>query len=136
MLRCAQLWGAVPGPALALTAARHGAELREAGCTVAQVVHHYGDICRTIEEVAMEQHVPVTPAEYQTPFKDDIASTAYLQAFHKGIRLTVESVPAALAINGDSRLLTSALMSVINNAFEFTPRRGPWCSGPTPKASA
>lgn len=224
-LRVARRWDAAPSPVLALTAATHAAELRAAGCSVAEVVHHYGDICQTITEMSIEQHIPLTAADYQclhrcvhlaiaaavteyarvstlqrdvdqadrlgqaahemrdrlttamlayetltqggtpaddparavlgrslvrlrdvldgplaqlrlssgparherlgvTAFIEDIASTAHLQASHKGIRLTVEPVPAALAMNGDSQLLTSALMSVLNNAFEFTPRGG------------
>jgi len=225
ILRLARTPEAVPSAALVLTAARHGAELREAGCTVAHVVHDFADICQTITEIALEQHVPLTAAElrilnrclgvaiaeavteharlsaeqrdveeserlgqaasemrdrlstallaYDTlkrggapvalhagavlgrnlvrlgavldgtlaqvrlapgmarperlgvsAFIEDIATTALLHASDKGIRLHVEPVAQALAIDADSQLLTSAVMNVLQNAFEHTPRGG------------
>ena len=44
--------------------ARHGAELLEAGFTVSQVVHDYGDICRAITEIAIDCRTPITPDEF------------------------------------------------------------------------
>jgi len=53
--------------AIGSAAARHGAELFEAGFTVSQVVHDYGDICQAITEVAIERHAAmITVEEFHT----------------------------------------------------------------------
>jgi signal transduction histidine kinase len=52
--------------AIGSTAARHGAELFEAGFSVSQVVHDYGDICQSITEVAIERHAAITVEEFHT----------------------------------------------------------------------
>jgi signal transduction histidine kinase len=61
---------ATPAPfaadAIGSAAARHGAELFEAGFNVSQVVHDYGDICQAITEVAIEQHAAITVEEFHT----------------------------------------------------------------------
>ena len=54
------------GGAIGASAARHGGELLEAGFTVAQVVHDYGDICQTITALAVEQNAPITVEEFHT----------------------------------------------------------------------
>src|SRR5204863_1776964 len=46
--------------AISVSAIKHGAELRELGFNISQVVHDYGDICQAITEVAVEKEVPVT----------------------------------------------------------------------------
>jgi signal transduction histidine kinase len=47
-------------------AIRHGAELRAAGFTVAQVVHDYGDVCQAVTELAMELKSPISADEFKT----------------------------------------------------------------------
>jgi hypothetical protein len=51
---------------MAQSAARHGAELREAGFTVAQVVHDYGDVCQVVTELAIELRSPISADEFKT----------------------------------------------------------------------
>ena len=51
---------------IARTAAQHGDELLRRGFTVGQVVHDYGDLCQAITEVAIEQNVTVSAAEFHT----------------------------------------------------------------------
>jgi signal transduction histidine kinase len=48
------------------SAAKHGSELLRQGFTVDQVVHDYGDLCQAITELALEQDVRVTTAEFRT----------------------------------------------------------------------
>ena len=48
------------------SAKRHGDELRQAGFTVAQVVHDYGNICQAVTELAVERELPIATAEFRT----------------------------------------------------------------------
>lgn len=43
----------------------HGGELLDAGYTIGQVVHAYGDICQAITELATEMEAPITTDEFQ-----------------------------------------------------------------------
>ena len=47
-------------------AVRHGGELRQAGFTVAQVVHDYGDVCQAVTELAIELKSPISADEFKT----------------------------------------------------------------------
>ncbi|MGZ5224889.1 MAG: hypothetical protein ACXWCS_12030 [Burkholderiales bacterium] len=46
--------------------ALHGGELLRRGLTVDQVVHDYGDLCRAVTELAIEEDAAVTVAEFRT----------------------------------------------------------------------
>src|SRR5688572_20400913 len=50
--------------AISAAALKHGAELRERGFNISQVVHDYGDICQAITEIAVELSIPVTTEEF------------------------------------------------------------------------
>jgi signal transduction histidine kinase len=47
-------------------AIQHGGALRQAGFTVAQVVHDYGDVCQAVTELAMELELPISADEFKT----------------------------------------------------------------------
>jgi signal transduction histidine kinase len=51
---------------IAQGAQRHGAELRKAGFTVAQVVHDYGDVRQVVTELAIELQSPISADELKT----------------------------------------------------------------------
>ncbi len=53
------------GPMLR-TATNHGATLLEAGYSVGQVVHSYGDICQAVTELAVLRDAKITADEFQT----------------------------------------------------------------------
>lgn len=55
---------AVSEVAIGTAVTQHGAELLALGFTVSQVVHDYGDICQAVTELAVEQDVPITTAEF------------------------------------------------------------------------
>jgi hypothetical protein len=44
----------------------HGAELLRLGFTVDQVVHHYGDVCQAITELAVRKGSPINTDEFRT----------------------------------------------------------------------
>ena len=51
---------------MAQTAVHHGGELSQAGFTLAQVVHDYGDVCQAVTELAMELDVSISTDELRT----------------------------------------------------------------------
>lgn len=53
-------------------------------------------------------------------FVDEIAVAANLHAEYREVRLTVEPVDPALAVDVDPQLLSSALMNLLYNAFKYT----------------
>jgi len=56
-----------PSPSdIGRTAAQHGNELLRVGFTVDQVVHDYGDLCQAVTEMAVEQGLTITAAEFRT----------------------------------------------------------------------
>lgn len=60
-----------PGPSPVPTdigrgATLHGAELLRLGFTVDQVVHHYGDVCQAITELAVRKGSPIETDEFRT----------------------------------------------------------------------
>jgi signal transduction histidine kinase len=48
------------------SAAKHGDDLLRMGFSVGQVVHDYGDLCQTITEIAVEDHVSISTREFKT----------------------------------------------------------------------
>ena len=44
----------------------HGANLLRLGFTVDQVVHHYGDVCQAITELAVKKKSPINTDEFRT----------------------------------------------------------------------
>jgi len=47
-------------------AALHGVELLHLGYTVDQVVHHYGDVCQAVAEMAIERHATISADQFRT----------------------------------------------------------------------
>lgn len=48
------------------SATKHGTELLRLGYTVDQVVHHYGDVCQAVTELAVAKKAPITTDEFRT----------------------------------------------------------------------
>src|SRR5690606_2234585 len=44
----------------------HGTELLRLGYSVDQVVHHYGDVCQAVTEMAVEKKQSITADEFRT----------------------------------------------------------------------
>ncbi len=44
----------------------HGTELLRLGFTVDQVVHHYGDVCQAVTELAVRKNSPIDTDEFRT----------------------------------------------------------------------
>jgi hypothetical protein len=78
-----------PPPAIDEPGTRHGRDLLALGFTVSQVVHEYGDVCRAVTELAIEQNAPITIEEFQT--LDRCLDTAIAEAVTESARLTLAS---------------------------------------------
>jgi len=52
--------------AIGRSAALHGAELLRMGFSVDQVVHHYGDVCQAVTELAVKKKAPISADEFRT----------------------------------------------------------------------
>ncbi|MEO6078879.1 MAG: HAMP domain-containing sensor histidine kinase [Steroidobacteraceae bacterium] len=50
---------------VARTAGAHGDELQKRGYTLSHVVHAYGSMCQAITQLAIDNHEPITPAEFR-----------------------------------------------------------------------
>lgn len=60
-----------PGPSpaptdIGRTATLHGMDLLRLGFTVDQVVHHYGDLCQAITDLAVKRSAPINTDEFRT----------------------------------------------------------------------
>ena len=60
-----------PGPSPVATdigraATKHGTELLRLGYTVDQVVHHYGDVCQAVTDLAVKRKANITTDEFRT----------------------------------------------------------------------
>jgi len=57
--------GLSPSHAIGSTAVVHGHDLLLQGFTVSQVVHDYGDVCRSITELAIEMATPISADDFR-----------------------------------------------------------------------
>jgi hypothetical protein len=55
-----------PSSAIGRSAAMHGLELLRLGYTVDQVVHHYGDVCQAVAEIAIAKHASISADQFRT----------------------------------------------------------------------
>jgi hypothetical protein len=59
--------GSSPVPtAIGRAATKHGTELLRLGYTVDQVVHHYGDVCQAVTDLAVGKKSAITTDEFRT----------------------------------------------------------------------
>jgi signal transduction histidine kinase len=102
---------------IARTAAQHGHELLRRGFTVGQVVHDYGDLCQAITEVAIEQNVIVSAAEFHTFNRclDDAIAEAATEFGRQREKLTSDQFTRAT--NERLGFLAHELRNLIGNAI-------------------
>ena len=53
-------------PEMSSSAALHGKELLQAGFTVSEVVHDYGNVCQAVTDLAVELNTPIGTSEFRT----------------------------------------------------------------------
>ena len=74
--------------AIGSAATRHGGQLQARGYSVSQVVHHYGEVCQAVTELAAEQQAPITPEEFHT--LNGCLDTAIAEAVTEHTRMSAE----------------------------------------------
>jgi len=81
---------AAPGAtsAIGASASRHGVNLLLAGYNVSEVVHHYGEICQVVTQLAIEQETPITTSEFHA--LNGCLDTAIAEAVTEHARITAE----------------------------------------------
>jgi hypothetical protein len=98
------------------TAAQHGRELLQHGCTVDQVVHDYGDLCQAITDLAYEQDAPFEVDEFRTLNRcldNAIANSVTEFAYQRDLLLEDAGVHA---LNERLGFLAHELRNLIQNA--------------------
>ena len=93
-----RLRGEAPGmplstSAIGCAASRHGRDLQARGYSVSQVVHHYGEVCQAITELAAEQQAPITTGEFHT--LNGCLDTAIAEAVTEHTRVSAEQSSSA-----------------------------------------
>ncbi len=82
-----------PTSAIGSAATRHGGQLQARGYSVSQVVHHYGEVCQAVTELAAEQQAPITPEEFHT--LNGCLDTAIAEAVTEHTRMSAEQTATA-----------------------------------------
>lgn len=79
-------------------ASLHGSELMDHGFTIESVVHHYGDLCQAITDLAFETDEPITTDEFRTLNRclDNAIATAVTEFTYARDRVTTEATADAL----------------------------------------
>jgi hypothetical protein len=54
-----------PNPQISITASAHGQDLLAQGFTLSEVVHHYGDVCQAVTEMATENDAPIRTDDFR-----------------------------------------------------------------------
>src|SRR4029453_4213241 len=58
--------GLTSSPEIGRSAVKHGHDLLRQGFTVSQVVHDYGDVCKSITDLAVEKNAPIRTDDFRT----------------------------------------------------------------------
>jgi len=75
---------------------------------------------RSLDEVRLTQAIQNRAPFDVAGFIDEVAAAATLEAHTRGVRLSVEPVPAAVAIEADRQILAAIVANLLQNAFKFT----------------
>jgi signal transduction histidine kinase len=81
-------------------------------------------IDRSLAEVRLDAGVQHVETIAVAEFIEEIEIGALIQARSHGLNFAITSVDRSVTIEGDRQLLASAVSSLLQNAFKFTPRRG------------
>jgi signal transduction histidine kinase len=116
--------------AIGTAATRHGGELRALGFSLSQVVHDYGDICQAVTELALEQHAPITTAEFHT--LNRCLDTAIAEAVTEHGRVSAERASLdELERSGEAAHEIRNMLNTASMAFQMLKRGSVAVNGST-----
>jgi signal transduction histidine kinase len=102
-------------PAIREGAARRGEEMLHLGFTVGQVVHHYGDICQAITELALDRKAAISTDDFRALNRcldDSIADAVTAYSERREERVSARETERLAIFNHELRnLLLSATLS-------------------------
>jgi signal transduction histidine kinase len=78
----------------------------------------------TLSDIRMAANIQCRERVAVADFLNEIAIAGNLHADSRGVQLSIERADVRLAVNADPQLLASAVMSLLNNAFKYTPAGG------------
>ncbi len=83
-------------PGLSETASHHGYDLLRQGFTVSEVVHHYGDVCQAITELAIDLNMPIATDDFRVLNRclDDAIAGAVAEHGREGTQVTLDEATA------------------------------------------
>jgi len=95
----------------------HGHELQLRDFTIDQVVHHYGDLCQSITELAAEQSAPITVREFGAlNIRLDNAIASAVTEFARQ-REVLSSSEGAFAMNERLGMLAHEMRNLLNTTI-------------------
>lgn len=98
-------------------AALHGSEMLRRGYTVDLLVHHYGDICQAITELAMDRSAPISTNEFRILNRSlDNAIAEAVTAYGKDRQVSINE--QAAAVGGHLDHFTSVQQALLETAIQ------------------
>jgi len=74
----------------------------------------------TLSDIRMDANIQRSERVPVGAFLSEIEVAGNLHAEYRGLQFAIEEVDPRLAVTGDSQLLVSAVMNLLNNAFKYT----------------
>jgi len=113
--------GKAPDPAapteIGRAAALHGTEMLRNGYTVDLLVHHYGDICQAITELAIDRSAPISTNEFRILNRSlDNAIAEAVTSYGKDRQSSINE--QAEAVGGHLDRFTSAQQALLKTAIQ------------------
>ncbi len=106
--------------AIEASARQHGLDLLGQGFTVSQVVHDYGDVCQTITQLAVENHVSISTDDFKTLnwcLDEAIASAVTVHSGESQSRATQKQQEAASRSQERVGFLVHELRNLVSTAI-------------------
>lgn len=102
---------------IGLAAVLHGTDLSRQGYPIDLLVHHYGDICQAVTELAIEHSAPISTNEFRILNRSlDDAIAEAVTAYAKSRKASFDE--QATAVGGHLDHLSSAQQELLETAIE------------------
>jgi signal transduction histidine kinase len=81
-------------------------------------------VTRSLAEVRIDRGTPRDDRVLVADLLEETEIAAAMQARHRDIRLSIDSIPRGLTVIGDSQIIASILANLVQNACKFTREHG------------